>query len=168
MHFVEAKSIFLHFKAPSWRLKIDQKSVSKSIQNRSKNVSFWSLILGPKTTILYERSSLFQEPVLAWTGSALKTITLWRIRKHVQAFGGFAWRGLMKSNLVQSQASMGKHVRALMKIGTRVQAESSWYKHMRACMGKRLGHLVNNFRGINRYHASLASLRSARSAFLRV
>ena len=54
-----------------------------------------------------------------------KFINLSSAGKHAQAFEGIARRGLIKANRVQSQASMGKHVRALMKIGKRVQTESS-------------------------------------------
>ena len=125
------------------------------MKNRSKIVSFWGLILGPKTLILLKRSSLFQEPVLAWTGSALKIINLSSIRKHVQAFGCFARRGQIKAKRVQSQASMGKHVRALINIAKRVQTEANCCKIMRAwaSMGKRLGHLVNIFRSIVMHHS---------------
>ena len=40
MHFVDAKSIFLQFWAPLWRLKIDQKSIKNRSKNHSKIDSF--------------------------------------------------------------------------------------------------------------------------------
>ena len=76
MHFVEAKSIFWHFWAPLRRPKIDL----KSIQNRSKTGLKIDPEWGPISTPIkwgpLERNRGFWEPVLAWTGSAFKMISL--------------------------------------------------------------------------------------------
>ena len=89
------------------------------------------------------------------TGSALEMILLTSVGRHVQTFADIGKRGQIKVKRVQSQASMGKHVRALINVGKRVQTEATWCRHMRAwaSMGKRLGHLVNIFRSIVMHHS---------------